>query len=197
MARLPAQVEKPRLSADALELMRQICDGMGHIHRRGLVHGDLKPSNVMMWFGLSPQITDFGLARAAGERDPGALGGTERYFAPEARSGLVSMSTDIYAAGVTFLEMLEPFGPQDFGVSDGRLLALTMIREDPIARPATFDEVHIRLTEILEAAPLSASRDIPIICSSLNRLFFMFYSFLSRTPAMSRPPFGGQAKTIL
>jgi serine/threonine protein kinase len=147
-------LRKPRRSADTLEVMRQLCDGMGHIHRQGLVHGDLKPSNVMMWLGGSPQITDFGLARAAGDRHPGSLSGTERYFAPEARSGLASMSADVFAAGVTFLEMLESFGPEDFGVSDARALALTMIREDPVARPTTFDEVQRRLTEILEAAPI-------------------------------------------
>jgi serine/threonine protein kinase len=147
-------LQGPLPSPDTLEVMRQLCDGMGHIHRQGLVHGDLKPSNVMMWGGESPQITDFGLARAAGERDPGSLGGTERYFAPEARSGLASISADIYAAGVIFLEMLEPFRPEDFGVSDARALAHTMIREDPVARPTTFDEVKCRLTEILEAAPV-------------------------------------------
>src|SRR5262245_13642513 len=140
---LGQNLEKPRRSADVLEIMRQLCNGMGHIHRQGLIHGDLKPTNVMMWSGSSPQITDFGLSRAAGEREPGSLGGTERYLAPEARSGLASMSTDIYAAGVTFLEMLEPFGPQDFGFSDAHSLALTMIREDPVARPTTFDEVHM------------------------------------------------------
>jgi serine/threonine protein kinase len=142
-----------RGSLDALEVMRQLCDGMDHIHRQGLVHGDFKPSNVMMWSGSSPQITDFGLARAAGERDPVSIAGTERYFAPEARSGLASISADIYALGVTFLEMLESCASEDFGVSDARTLAHRMICEDPIARP-TLDEVHRRLTEIIKPAPI-------------------------------------------
>ena len=54
-------------AAPAFEVVRQICDGMAHVHSRGLVHGDLKPSNMMMWSGASPQITDFGFARMVDE----------------------------------------------------------------------------------------------------------------------------------
>lgn len=140
--------------ARALEVMRQICEGMDHIHRLGLVHGDLKPSNVMMWAGTSPQITDFGFARATGEDARGLIGGTRRYMAPELETNPATISSDIYAAGVTFLEILEPFQETHFGVPEARGLALTMCREDPGERPTSFAEVESGLKTLIAGAPL-------------------------------------------
>jgi serine/threonine-protein kinase len=84
--------------------------GLAAIHAQGLVHGDLKPGNVM----VTPDravILDFGFAqeraRLSGRR-PGAPpdGGTPNYMAPERlRSGGASMEDDIYALGLTLLEM--------------------------------------------------------------------------------------------
>lgn len=84
--------------------------GLAAIHAQGLVHGDLKPGNVM----VTPEravILDFGFAQERARlsaRRPGAPpdGGTPNYMAPERlRSGGASMEDDIYALGLTLLEM--------------------------------------------------------------------------------------------
>jgi eukaryotic-like serine/threonine-protein kinase len=84
--------------------------GLAAIHAQGLVHGDLKPGNVM----VTPDrvvILDFGFAQERARlsaRKPGAPpdGGTPNYMAPERlRSGGASMEDDIYALGLTLLEM--------------------------------------------------------------------------------------------
>lgn len=84
--------------------------GLAAIHAQGLVHGDLKPGNVM----VTPEravILDFGFAQERARlsaRVPGAPpdGGTPNYMAPERlRSGGASMDDDIYALGLTLLEM--------------------------------------------------------------------------------------------
>ena len=141
-------------AAPSLEVVRQICDGMAHIHAQGLVHGDLKPSNVMMWAGASPQITDFGFARMVDERAD-ILGGTTRYMAPEMRDGnAATIASDIYAAGVLFLEVLEPYRETDFGVSQGRALARRMSDERPDRRPASFLEIGQQLADRLATAQI-------------------------------------------
>jgi tetratricopeptide (TPR) repeat protein len=140
-------------SISLLETMRHVAAGMAHIHRQGLVHGDLKPANVLMWGGQCAQITDFGFARASGEQELRAVGGTEHYLAPEARDGLARVSIDVYAAGVTLREMLDSVAEGDFGVREALALASTMTEPDPDARPLSFDDVHERLSRLLETAP--------------------------------------------
>jgi len=88
----------------------QICNAVGLAHRRGMVHGDLKPGNIMISPENQAKVTDFGLARALGESamDDGELvWGTPAYFAPEQAAGdRVSPATDVYAIGIMLYEML-------------------------------------------------------------------------------------------
>ncbi len=93
-----------------------VCGGVAAIHAQGLVHGDLKPGNVMVTSdpngGLGKAIVlDFGFAKErarASARRPGAPpdGGTPNYMAPERiRSGGASQDDDVYALGLTLWEM--------------------------------------------------------------------------------------------
>jgi serine/threonine protein kinase len=88
----------------------ETCAGLAAIHAQGLVHGDLKPGNVM----ITPEravILDFGVAQERARlsaRRPGAPpdGGTPNYMAPERlRAGGSSIEDDIYALGLTLFEM--------------------------------------------------------------------------------------------
>ncbi len=104
-------------TADEFRRMaHDIASGVAAIHAQGLVHGDLKPGNVMVMneadgsFGKA-MVLDFGFAkeraRASGRR-PGAPpdGGTPNYMAPERiRSGGASPEDDVYALGLTLWEM--------------------------------------------------------------------------------------------
>ncbi|MFO0676724.1 MAG: FHA domain-containing serine/threonine-protein kinase [Polyangiaceae bacterium] len=97
-------------------IAHEIASGVAAIHAQGLVHGDLKPGNVMVTQGTEGQpgkavVLDFGFAkeraRSSGRR-PGAPpdGGTPNYMAPERiRSGGASQEDDCYALGLTLLEM--------------------------------------------------------------------------------------------
>jgi len=94
----------------AVEYGIHICSAVGAAHRAGLVHGDLKPGNILITSANQAKVTDFGLARALGESamDEGeVVWGTPAYFAPEQASGdRVLPATDVYAIGIILYEML-------------------------------------------------------------------------------------------
>jgi serine/threonine-protein kinase len=95
-----------RMSPDkGLEMARQLCAGLAAAHDRGVVHGDLKPSNVMIDGRGRVRVADFGLASLAGD-DPSAGGGTPGYMAPELFAGAShGVKTDIYALGLVLYEL--------------------------------------------------------------------------------------------
>jgi serine/threonine protein kinase/tetratricopeptide (TPR) repeat protein len=104
------------LSLDhARELVPQVLDGLGAIHERGIVHRDLKTTNIMLTDGgLRVVLLDFGLARemkAAGDLATtlaaNECAGTPAYMAPEQLRGQpASVTSDIYALGVVLFEIM-------------------------------------------------------------------------------------------
>jgi serine/threonine protein kinase len=103
----------------ALGIGRQIALGMAAAHAQGIVHGDLKPANIMVTSSDFVKITDFGLAqrtkprlspddtvdwRPQGNR---GISGTPSYMAPEqARGDVVTPATDVFALGLILFEMV-------------------------------------------------------------------------------------------
>ncbi|HTN86819.1 MAG TPA: FHA domain-containing serine/threonine-protein kinase, partial [Sorangium sp.] len=92
------------------KIASEVCNGLAAIHAQGLVHGDLKPGNVMVSEGRAV-ILDFGFAQErarASARRPGAPpdGGTPNYMSPERlRNGGASPEDDVYAMALTLWEM--------------------------------------------------------------------------------------------
>ncbi|OQY48224.1 MAG: hypothetical protein B6242_02865 [Anaerolineaceae bacterium 4572_78] len=104
-------LDKKQLSLDqVVDYAIQICKGVGSAHQRKMVHGDLKPGNILVSADNQVKVADFGLARALGQSamDEGELvWGTPSYFAPEQAAGETVMpATDVYAIGVILYEML-------------------------------------------------------------------------------------------
>ena len=102
----------PLDAADALDLKQlvrifnRIADGLVHMHRRGVYHGDLKPLNIMLAKTGTVKIIDFGTAWIKGE-DKGRVQGTPQYMAPEqATEKIVDERTDLYNFGATMYRML-------------------------------------------------------------------------------------------
>jgi serine/threonine protein kinase len=88
-----------------LHLFTQVCEGVAYAHKQGVLHGDLKPDNIMLTPYNEAKILDFGLARTVGVRTA-TLAGTPEYMAPEHFLGEPGLSSDIYALGVVLFEML-------------------------------------------------------------------------------------------
>lgn len=95
---------------DAVAIMQQICRAIDACHSEGVIHRDLKPSNVMRDKTGRVLVMDFGLARSAdavGMTQTGAVMGTLEYMSPEQAQGHeLGPTSDIYAAGLIFYEML-------------------------------------------------------------------------------------------
>ena len=106
--------------AEACEIIRQAALGLQHLHERGLVHRDVKPSNLMLTTGGEVKVFDLGLARRllepdAGERitSQGQFLGTLDYVAPEQCTDphAVDIRADVYGLGCTLYELLAGQAP--------------------------------------------------------------------------------------
>jgi len=122
----------PVARADALEWTRQIAEAMRDAHDSGLVHGDLKPSNLMLEPGGRVRVLDFGLAHnvdvlATTSLPSTALQGTIAYMAPERMLGAaLSPQADVYALGLILYEMVN--GARPHAALDGLALAAAQVQ---------------------------------------------------------------------
>ncbi len=114
---------------EAADITSQVAEALDHAHRHGLVHRDIKPANVLVPPDGQVKVTDFGIAKAAGDEDltrTGSVIGTARYLAPEqVNGGIVDGRADVYALGLLFYEMLTgslPFrGDSEIATAAARL----------------------------------------------------------------------------
>lgn len=116
----------------ALKLGIQICAGIGFAHRAGLVHADVKPQNILVTRGDMVKVTDFGIAQALSDTQPGekvsVVWGSPHYFAPEqARGERPTPASDVYSIGIVLFEMLT--GRLPYVGANQQELALAHIRE--------------------------------------------------------------------
>ena len=125
-----------------LRLFLEICDGVYHGHMRGVIHCDLKPSNLLVDEAGRVHIIDFGVARlSAGQGEPESqlpyvAGGTWSYMAPEQLDAEPpDLRADVYALGVVLYELLCGRAPLDFtGVTSNEDRA-RRVRETPPVAP--------------------------------------------------------------
>jgi non-specific serine/threonine protein kinase/serine/threonine-protein kinase len=156
-----------RLSTrERLALFIQVCSGIQHAHQKGVIHRDMKPSNVLVTIQDDrpvPKIIDFGVAKATSQRltertvftELGQWIGTPEYMSPEQAemTGLdIDTRTDVYSLGVVLYELL--VGSQPFEASDLRVVGFDemrrKIREDEPTRPST------KVTSMGEASDTAA-----------------------------------------
>jgi hypothetical protein len=102
---------RPLAAKDAVSIVCQVGDALSYAHAMGVVHRNVRPSNVLITKSGGVLLADFGIvqtvSRLESPDDPGAGSGTSAYVAPEQRGGKpVDGRTDIYAMGVLLYELL-------------------------------------------------------------------------------------------
>jgi serine/threonine protein kinase len=132
------------------EIGIQACAGLDYAHRRGIIHRDVKPGNLMIVGGpvgggaqLTVKLTDFGIARAVEQTritQVGSVVGTAAYLAPEqVRGEEATPATDVYALGVVLYQFLT--GRLPYEGSTLAELAVRQQNESPLPPSAYNDEV--------------------------------------------------------
>jgi ELWxxDGT repeat protein len=153
----------------AAELLRQVLEALAACHERGVVHGDLKPANLMVTWEGRVILTDFGIARAvlydegAGTAHvslSGPIWATPQYCPPEAWEGAhPSPAWDLYAAGVMAHEALA--GALPFAAQTPAVLMREKLERDhtPIAQACA--EVSPELAQLIDSLKARLPEDRP------------------------------------
>jgi serine/threonine-protein kinase len=142
---------------EALEVVAQVCEGLGHAHQYGVLHRDVKPSNVRVTRSSGrplAKVMDFGIARLAGSdmTGTGTLLGTFGYMAPEyIQTGKPDARSDLFAAGVILYEALA--GHKPFEGDTTATILYRIIHEDPQALdPARIGGISPAIQALLKRA---------------------------------------------
>jgi hypothetical protein len=133
-----------------LPIVLQLLAGLGHAHENGIVHRDVKPSNLFLPRGRPAKIMDFGVARLGGNTSTGGLiVGTPNYMSPEqVTAGAVDGRSDLFSAGLILYELVT--GEKAFQGDSVVSLMYKIAHEDPdltlIPRGSKWDRLRAVLT---------------------------------------------------
>jgi eukaryotic-like serine/threonine-protein kinase len=142
----------------AVDIVLQILKAARFAHRRGIVHRDIKPHNVIVDEEGRAKVTDFGIARAGASdmTETGSIMGTAQYLSPEQAQGQpVDARSDLYSIGVVLYELLTGVPP--FDADSPVTIALKQVSEDPL--PPSLRNPAV--TPALEAVVMRALRKDP------------------------------------
>lgn len=196
-ANLRSLLRERRLQpAEALQIVRALCDALQYAHEEGIIHRDIKPENILIDRKGRVKIADFGLAKLLG-RSPRDITlteahhalGTLHYMAPEQleRPLEVDHRADIYALGVTFYEMLTgelPLGrfalPSQKALVDVRLdeVVLRTLERQPERRYQHASDVKSAV-QSCDAGSAPATNSSELVQETSRRLRAPAYALIS------------------
>ncbi|MEM8857728.1 MAG: tetratricopeptide repeat protein [Chloroflexota bacterium] len=191
---LEAGKDQPfKLKAD---LIHQLVQAMAYLHRRGVLHCDLKPDNVLVVDGVV-KVLDFGLSDSS-QLGAGGSAGTPLYMAPENfDQGIFLPASDLFAVGVLAYELLvniHPFAPYDFKFLDRvleeepdlelvdfriRSFISNLLQKNPQSRPQN-------ATSALTLLADSISQELPMETAAIRESYLQAAKFIGREAELNQ-----------
>jgi serine/threonine protein kinase len=187
----------------ATRLLLPVAQALGYAHEHGIIHRDVKPSNILLTERGQLMLTDFGIAKMLESEETQTLTGTgvgvgtPEYMAPEQISNKnVDQRADIYALGVVFFEMLTGRRPFE---ADTPLAVLVKQASEPLPRPRLFapglpEALEKVLIKALEKKPENRFQGMHEFEVALERL--LAADDRAGIPAATTPPVSQEARLV-
>jgi eukaryotic-like serine/threonine-protein kinase len=157
----------------AVDLVVQILKAARFAHRRGIVHRDIKPHNVIVDDEGRAKVTDFGIARAGTSEmtETGSIMGTAQYLSPEQAQGHpVDARSDLYSIGIVLYELLT--GQLPFDADSPVTIALKQVSEEPVSpmrlNPAVSPALDAVVMRALRKDPAQRFQDADAFIAALE-----------------------------
>jgi eukaryotic-like serine/threonine-protein kinase len=183
---------------EGIGLILPIARALRYSHQQGVIHRDVKPSNIMFNTSGEPMLSDFGIAKMLETNDAATLTGTgvgigtPGYMAPEQWTGETSPQSDQYGLGVVLYELLTGRKPYEADTPAGILIKQT---SEPLPLPSKFfpalpPEVEVALLKSLDRDPVLRYAD-------MGEYIKAFDGLLQQTPVVETPTaIGDPYKTL-
>ena len=156
----------------AIQIVRSIAKALGYAHEKGVIHRDVKPSNIMFRHDGTPMLTDFGVARmvigsSTVHTMTGLMVGSPGYMSPEQGMGQnATIQSDLYGLGVVLYEMLTGHPPYQ---ADNPLTVMLKHLHDPIPKlPKEHANLQPILNKLLAKKPTDRYQDAGDFLRALN-----------------------------
>ncbi|VAW31588.1 Serine/threonine protein kinase PrkC, regulator of stationary phase [hydrothermal vent metagenome] len=134
---------------EAARLVRELCGALDYAHSKGIIHRDVKPSNIMLGEDGRSYLTDFGLVWLAGSETKGEIFGSPHYLAPEQAisSAQVVPQSDLYGVGVILYQMFT--GQRPFEGVEPLEIVMKQMGEAPPSPQMHRPELNAALTAVI------------------------------------------------
>lgn len=179
--------EKTLSLMQALPLFIEVCSGLAYAHKKGIIHRDIKPGNIILLnqpdsSGATIKIVDFGIAKLSGVSDPnnqhltsmGEVFGSPYYMSPEQCIGSrIDARSDIYSLGCTLFEALVGHPPFK-GANPVRTMMLHQSQEAPTLSSASGkgfpDSIEEVVASLLAKAPMDRYQSLEKVADDLRAI---------------------------
>lgn len=170
---------KPMLWQEAAQIIAPVANALAMAHAQGIIHRDVKPSNILMSGRRDPRLSDFGIAKLIeGDEETADLTGsgmgvgTPDYMAPEQGIGKSDERSDIYSLGIVFYQLIT--GRLPFK-ADTPLAVMLKKSTEPLPPPTQFvpdipPKVENILIKALASEPNNRFKDMGAFTSALEKL---------------------------